>query len=54
MSSCNIYVVQQDTQSVSMSEFYSALFVSSTCFGPLRSIIRSVLYKLYFADFGMW
>ena len=29
------------------SKFYSALFVSSTCFGPHRSIIRSVLYKLY-------
>ena len=32
---------------VLMSKFYSALFVSSTCFGPHRSIIRSVLYKLY-------
>ena len=30
-----------------MSKFYSALFVSSTCFGPHRSIIRSVFYKLY-------
>ena len=30
-----------------MSKFYSALFVSSTRFGPHRSIIRSVLYKLY-------
>ena len=30
-----------------MSKFYSALFVSSTCFRPHRSIIRSVLYKLY-------
>ena len=30
-----------------MSKFYSALFVSSTCFRPQRSIIRSVLYKLY-------
>ena len=26
---------------------YSALKFSSTCFGPHRSIIRSVLYKLY-------
>ena len=32
---------------VLMCKFYSALFVSSTCFGPHRSIIRSVLYKLY-------
>ena len=32
---------------VLMSKFYSALFVSSTCFGAHRSIIRSVLYKLY-------
>ena len=30
-----------------MSKFYSALFVSATCFGPHQSIIRSVLYKLY-------
>ena len=30
-----------------MSKFYSALFVRSTCFGPHRSVIRSVLYKLY-------
>ena len=32
---------------VLMSKFYSALLVSSTCFGPHWSIIRSVLYKLY-------
>ena len=32
---------------VLMSKFYSALFVSSTCFGPHPSIIRSVLYKLH-------
>ena len=32
---------------VLMSKFYSALFVSSTCFGPHRSIVRSVLYELY-------
>ena len=30
-----------------MSEFYSSRMFSSTCFGPHRSIIRSVLYKLY-------
>ena len=30
-----------------MSKFQSALKFSSTCFGPHRSIIRSVLYKLY-------
>ena len=30
-----------------MSKFYSALKFSSTCFGPHRYIIRSVLYKLY-------
>ena len=30
-----------------MSKFYSALLVSLTCFRPHRSIIRSVLYKLY-------
>ena len=47
VSSCNMYAVQQDTQCGLMSKFYSALFVSSTCFGPHRSIIRSVLYKLY-------
>ena len=32
---------------VLMSKFYSALFVSCTCFGPHQTIIRSVLYKLY-------
>ena len=32
---------------VLMSKFYSALQFSSTCFGPHRSIIRSVLYRLY-------
>ena len=32
---------------VLMSKFYSALFVSSTCFGPHRFIIRSVFYKRY-------
>ena len=32
---------------VLMSKFYSALFVSSTCFRPHRSITGSVLYKLY-------
>ena len=32
---------------VLMSKFYSALMFSSTCFGPHRSIIRSVLCKLY-------
>ena len=32
---------------VLMSGFLSALKFSSTCFGPHRSIIRSVLYKLY-------
>ena len=42
VSSCNIYAVQQDTQSVLF-----ITYVSSTCFGPHRSIIRSVLCKLY-------
>ena len=32
---------------VLMSKFYSALFVSSTCFGPHQSITRRVFYKLY-------
>ena len=32
---------------VLMSKFQSALKFSSTCFGPHRFIIRSVLYKLY-------
>ena len=44
---CNIYAVQQDTQSVLMSLFIT--YVSSTCFGPHRSIIRSVLQAV-FAD----
>ena len=39
---------------VLMSKFYSALGVSSTCFGPHRSIIRSVFVQAVFADFGMW
>ena len=30
-----------------MSEFLFSPYVSSTCFGPHRSTIRSVLYKLY-------
>ena len=47
VSSCNIYVVQQDTQCGLMRKFYLALFVSPTCFGPHRSISRSVLYRLY-------
>ena len=36
-SSCNIYAVQQDTQNVSMSEFYSALMLAlhvSDLIGP--------------------
>ena len=48
------YAVQQDTQSVSMSEFYSALFVSSTCFGPHRSNYQERFVQAVFADFGMW
>ena len=42
-----VYAVQQDTQCGLMSKFYSALYVSCTCFGPHRSTIRSVFYKLY-------
>ena len=42
-----MYVVQQHAQSVSMSKFIQHLSFSSTCFGRHRSIIRSVLYKLY-------
>ena len=43
-----IYMQSNKTHNVVlMSKFYSALFVSSTCFGPHRSIFRSVLYKLY-------
>ena len=42
---CNIYAVQQDTQSVLMSLFIT--YVSSTCFGPHRSIIRSVLQAVF-------
>ena len=45
VSSCNIYAVQQDTQRFLMIEYSS--HVSSTCFGPHRSIFGSVLYKLY-------
>ena len=44
-SSCNIYAVQQDTQSVAMSKFIQHL-CSSTCFEPHWSIFRSVFYKL--------
>ena len=48
VSSCNMYIYSNKIHSmVLMSKFYSALFVSSTRFGPHRSIIRSVLYKLY-------
>jgi hypothetical protein len=45
----NIYAVQQDTRSILMSEFIHHTYVSSTCFGPHRSIIRSVLQAV-FAD----
>ena len=45
-SSCNIYAVQQDTQSVLMGEFYSALMLArhvSDLTGPLSG----AFYKLY-------
>ena len=48
LNNCNIYMQSNKIHNVvSMNKFYSALFISSTCFGPHRSIVRSVLYKLY-------
>jgi hypothetical protein len=47
VSSCNVYVVQQDTQCFSLWLSLFITFVSSTCFGTHRSIFRSVFYKLY-------
>ena len=44
---CNIYAVQQDTQSVFNEWVLFSTYISSTYFGPHRSIIRSVSYKLY-------
>ena len=46
VSSCNIYAVQQDTQCGLNEWVLFITYVSSTCFGLHRSIIRSVLYKL--------
>ena len=46
-SESNVYAVQKDTHSFLMSNFIFITYVSSTCFGPHRPIIRSVLYKLY-------
>jgi hypothetical protein len=43
----NIYAVPTRYTKFFNELVYSARFVSSTCFGPHRSIFRSVLYKLY-------
>ena len=43
----NIYATQQDTKSFLMRVSLFSTYVSSTCFRPHRSTIRSVLYKLY-------
>ena len=43
----HIYAVQEDTQTVFSELVLFSTYVSSTCFGPHRSIIRSVFYKLY-------
>ena len=42
VSSCNIYAVQQDTQSVFNEWVLFIIYVSSTYFGPHWSIFRSV------------
>ena len=52
VSFCNIYAVQQDTQSVSMSEFYSALKLDrhvSDLVGPSSgAIFTSCIRRLWY------
>ena len=53
VSSCNIYAVQQDTQSVLMSEFYSALILArhvSDLIGPSSGVFCTSCIR----RFGMW
>ena len=53
VSSCNIYAVQQDTQSVLMSEFYSALMLArhvSDLIGPSSGAVCTSCIR----RFGMW
>ena len=47
VSSCNIYVIQQDTQCLGLSLFIT--LGGWTYFGPQWSVLRSV-YKLYVAN----
>ena len=47
VSSCNIYAVQQDTQSVSMSEFYSALTLARRVSDLIGPSSGAFFYKLY-------
>ena len=42
-----IYMQSNKTHNVVLMSKFIQHYVSSTCFGPHRSIIRSVLYKLY-------
>ena len=53
VSSCNIYAVQQDTQSVLMSEFYAALMLArhvSDLIGPSSGAFFTSCIRI----FGMW
>ena len=47
VSSCNIYMQSKKLHKVFKWVGLFSTYVSSTCFGPHRSIIRSDLYKLY-------
>ena len=49
LSSCNIYAVQQDNTKCFNECVLFITYVSSTCFGPHRSITRNVLQAV-FAD----
>ena len=48
VSSCNIYICSPTRYTKCFNEWVLfSTYVGSTCFGPHRSIIRSVLHKLY-------
>ena len=49
---CNIYVVQQDTQSVLRSEFYSELMLARHV-SELTGPSSGAFIQAVFADFGM-
>ena len=53
VSSCNIYAVQQDTQSVLMSEFYSALMLARLV-SDLIGQSSGAFCTSCIRRFGMW